>query len=140
MPRPNVRDANLAVSIAGPVGAVTVITATGIDIGPLTSMGDFAPCVDGELLLEVPAQAVGALPNATTITYDIVESATSVLGSPVVVRKAAIIQTGAGGVGAAAASVRYRPATNAARYYGFQATGVATVSAAGTSGKLSYVF
>ena len=132
------RDANLSVKVALPVGAVTVVSPS-LAIGPITSKGDYEPSIESEFLLEAPALAVGALPNATTVTYDIVTSPNADLSSSTVLSKGAIIQTGAGGVGAAAASIRYNPPSNVLRYLGFQATGVATVAASGSNGVMTYV-
>ncbi|MFO1046033.1 MAG: hypothetical protein U0941_30005 [Planctomycetaceae bacterium] len=133
---PSVKDALLVSTIAAlPVGAATVV-GTAVDMR-VTSRGQIL--ATGEFLIEAPALAVGALPDTKTITYDIIHSDNADLSSPVVVCAGALVQTGAGGVGAAAATRRFRPATDAKRYHGLRATGVATVSAAAAAATMSWV-
>lgn len=139
MPLGYLKDVALQVTRALPSGAVSVTPAAGIDLGPVTSQGQFAPQPHGELLLEAPVLTVTELPNAATVIYDIIESANSDLSAPTVVCTAIMTQLGAGGAGAAAASVRYRPKMGCARYYGFKATGVAATLAATKTGTMSYV-
>lgn len=137
--KPKVRDAALSLSLACPVGATTVVTPAGLAIGPVTSLGDYAPSKEGEFIVEIPALTATQLPNATTITVDVIEAANAALTGVVVVHKALLVVTGAGGVGCAAASARFRPATDQMRYVGFQLTGVATVAASGSSAAMTYV-
>lgn len=133
---PSVKDYLLTSTVVLPVGAVTT-TGTAIDLGQTTRGQHLAQC---ELLIEAPALTVGALPDTKTITYDIISSASSNMSSPTVLVAGLIVQTGAGGVGAAAATARYRPATNVAQYVAIRATGVATVSAASFSTTAALVF
>ncbi len=58
-------------------------------------------------------------PDTRTMTYNIVTSASSDLSGATTLVAGAIVQTGAGGVGAAAATYRYRPDTTVKRYIGF---------------------
>lgn len=139
MPLGYLKDVALQVTRALPNAATTVKPAAGLDIGPITSQGQFAPCIEGELLLEAPALTVTELPNAATVIYDIIESANADLSSSTIVAKAAITQTGSGGAGAVAATFRHRPKIGSARYLGFQATGVAATLAATATGTMSYV-
>ena len=125
--QPNVRDAALKLSKALPNGAANV-TSTSIDTGKTTSLaeqggGGF------EYLLTAPAMNTTQMPDAKTMKYDILFSANSDLSSPTTYITAAITQTGAGGVGCAAATFRFRLPSDALRYIGFKATG----SAAGDS-------
>lgn len=141
MPAPSMRDAGLAKTLVLPSGAVTVTVATGLDVGPATTQGQFVPNPDGDFLLESPILTTTQLPNAATIVYDIIGSANSNLSSPVVLGSSVLTVTGAGGVGAAAVSVRWDPPTNhGQRYIGYRATGVAATLAATASATLSYVF
>lgn len=140
MPVPNMRDANLKLSLTLPSGAVTATVAAGLDIGPVTSQGNFGPEIDGEFLLEAPALTTTQLPNAATLIYDVIESAAPNMGTPTVLQANVLTQTGAGGVGCAAATMRFAPPTNAAkRYYGFRATGVTATLAATASATMTYM-
>ena len=73
-----------------------------------------------ELEISAPVLAAGALPNAETVKYSIVSGSTT---SPTTVIAADVLtQTGAGGVGAAAATKRFRLPTDVARYAAVKAT------------------
>ncbi len=134
---PRVKDALLVSLISAlPVGAASV-TGNGVDLGHTPPTGQFL--AEGEFLIEAPALSTAQLPDTKTITYDIVESVNSDMSSPVTVVAGAIVQLGAGGAGAVAATKRFRPATDAKRYYGLKATGVATVAAGGASATMSFV-
>ncbi|EFX60313.1 hypothetical protein DAPPUDRAFT_343453 [Daphnia pulex] len=135
---PRMKDALLVSTLAAlPVGAASV-TGNGVDLGHTAPGGQ---CLaQGEFLIEAPALPTGQLPDTKTITYDVIESVNSDMSSPVTVVAGIIVQTGAGGAGAAAATKRFRPATDAKRYYALKATGVATVSAAASSATMSFVF
>lgn len=134
---PLVRDANLVSKVVLPVGAVTTV-GNSIDLG-LSTRGQFLVKA-AELLIEAPALAVGALPDTKTITYDVIQSVNSDLSSPTVLVAGILVQTGAGGVGCAAATARYRPPSNVSQYIGIRATGVATVAASGSNTTASLVF
>jgi hypothetical protein len=97
------RDAKLIKSIALPNGAATV-TSAAIELGNRVGNDFVADC---ELLITAPALVVGDLANSATMTYNIQQSVDS--GSTWTTHEAgAIIQTGAGGVGAAGATRRFR--------------------------------
>lgn len=131
-----VRDSLLTVTRALPNGAAAV-TSTALDtetVSPGRQLADF------ELLIEAPAMGATPMPNAKTMTYAVVTSANSDLSSPTVIADAVLVQTGAGGVGCAAATARFRLPTNAARYIGVRATGSAAGDATGSSVVASFVF
>jgi hypothetical protein len=67
-------------------------------------------------------------PDTRTMTYDVISSASSDLSSPTTIGTAVIIQTGAGGVGAATTTARYKPASNCARYIGLKVTSGASIT------------
>ena len=119
------QDKALNVTGALPAGATTTKTSA-IDLGN-SANGDFS--ADVEFLLEAPALTVTQLPNTKTVTYDVITSVNSDLSSPTVVYAGFVVQTGAGGAGAAAQSPRFRLPSNVRRYLGIQATGIATVAA-----------
>lgn len=135
MPSPRMLDPGLSVSVALPDGAVTEVSIASIDMGPKTPNGNRFP----EFLLAAPVLSTIELPDGETIDFDIIASSNSDLSSPVVVMKAAITQTGAGGIGAAAAETRFDPASTCPRYLGLEATGSAGVSAPSKKATLTYV-
>ena len=121
----NVKDGSLTVSVALPAAAGAVATPS-IDLGA-PSQGamacDFvAPC---ELVIDAPAMSTTQLPNTATMTYAVQTSDDD--QSWTTVDPAVLVQTGAGGTGAAAAEVRYRFPTNVKRYVQVLATGSAAV-------------
>ena len=130
---PNVRDSQLIVTRALPNGAANV-TSNAIDLGVVGANTDFlALC---ELLISAPAMGATPMPDAKTMKYDIIHSDNSDLSSPVTLIAAAITQTGAGGVGCAAATYRWKPPTNVKRYIGVKATGSAAGDATGSTAKV----
>lgn len=115
---PNVRDANLKLTLALPASTSAVVSSS-LDL-ETTSRSDFvARC---ETLLTAPALNTSQLPDTKTMTYDLIASSSSNLSSPTVLVAGAIVQTGAGGVGAAGSTYRFKPASNVLRYFGFRAT------------------
>lgn len=135
MPR-NIKDANLIQSRALPNGANTV-TSSPIDL-ELGSRSDFV--ADAELLIEAPALAVGQLADTTTITYSIESDDNSSFTSATVYIANALVQTGAGGAGAAAATARYGLPSTAERYYRLKAVKTGAADASAATAKLSLVF
>lgn len=122
---PGVRDALLKLSRLLPASTAAV-TSTAIDTG--ASTGDAFQGGDVEYLLTAPLVTTAQLPDAKLFTYSISCSANADLSSPTVLITGAIVQTGAGGVGAAAATYRFRLPSNASRYIFF----TVTPSASGT--------
>lgn len=118
-------DASLKVTKALPNGAAAV-TSDFIDLGH-TVNGDHLAEV--ELLIEAPVQATGILGDAATMKFDVLSSASADGSSPTTIAKEVLVQTGAGGAGAAANSARFRFPSNVARYVGVKCT----KSAAGDS-------
>lgn len=126
-----VADGDLRATRALPNGAANV-TSTGIDLGHGTSGRNVA---DHEFLLTAPALTTGQLADTQTMTYAIVTSASSDMSSPTVINSSLLVQTGAGGAGAAASSARFRLPTNCQRYVGVRAT----KSGAGDASGASYI-
>jgi hypothetical protein len=107
----NLQDASLTVTLALPAAASSTVTsATGVDTGVSTAAS------------YQPAEVEYQLTNATTVTYSLISSASSNMSSPTTLISGVLVQTGAGGVGAASNSARYRLPSNAGRYIGFTAT------------------
>jgi hypothetical protein len=124
------RDNTLKTTRALPSGASSVTQAAGFDVGN-SSRGDLL--ANAELLISAPALAVGQLANGSTMKYDVVMSVNSDLSSPTIIAKEVLVQTGAGGAGAAAATARFRLPTNCARYVGVKATNSAAADASAAS-------
>lgn len=132
-----VKDANLIETKALPNGAATIYT-DGIDLGLVSARG--ARLADCELLIEAPALVVGDLGDAATMKYDVQHDSTSDFGSVATIATTVLTQTGAGGVGAAAASVRYRFPTHTLRYVRVAATNSAAGDASDKDVTASLVF
>ena len=91
-------DAQLKATGALPNGAATTYTG-GIDLGESTR-GDFlAEC---ELHLKAPALVVGDLADGDTVTYPFQHDTAADFGSVADLNLGTVVQTGAGGAGAAA--------------------------------------
>lgn len=133
----NRRDGQLKLSLALPNGAATTTSAS-LDTGKVTAAG--SQTAPFEVLLTAPALATAAMPDAKTMTYDILGSANADLSSPTVLSAGAIVQTGASGAGAASKTTRFRLPTNAPRYFGFRAVGSGTGNASASSAKLEVLF
>jgi hypothetical protein len=127
---PSLRDALLKATRALPAAASsTVAQATGFDL-MVSAAGDVLAQM--ELLVSAPAVNTTMAPDTRTFTYNIIASASSNLGTPTIISQNLIVQTGAGGAGAAAATARYRiPTDLGAR--GFRYVGLQIVSGASTT-------
>ncbi len=119
------KDANLKGTQALPNGAANVSGAA-LDLG-LTAFGDLLANV--EFLLTAPALTTTEQPDAKTMTYDVIHSDNADLSSSVTMYPGVLVQTGAGGAGAAGATFTFRVPVDVKRYVGIKATG----SAAGNS-------
>jgi hypothetical protein len=133
----SLRDASLKVTRALPSGAATV-TSTAIDTGKTTALGNQSGAV--EYLLSAPALAVGELANGSTMTYNILWSDAAALSAPTTHIAAAIVQTGAGGAGATAATYRFRLPSTAGRYIFITAVNSAAADASAKSATLEALF
>lgn len=101
-----------------PNGAASV-TSDAFDLGHGTS-GDFlANC---ELEITAPALVVGDLANGDTMTYIVEHDDAAGFGTVATLIDKAIVQTGAGGAGAAAASKTLRLPVDVKRYIRVKAT------------------
>ena len=135
VPGENLRDAALKITKALPAGAVTV-TSDAIDTGNKTAWAHQP--ADVEYLLSAPTLTITELPNTKVITYNIVTGATSDLtSSPTTLIAGCIVQTGATGSSAAAATYRFKLPAAAQQFVGFTAVGNdATVAASDASATL----
>lgn len=136
MPR-NRRDANLSVSKALPAGAATNFSS-GIDL-ELTSRADWLG--GAEVLVEVPALTTVQLPDTKTVTYSLQHDTDPAFGTAVDVYNGfTMVQTGAGGAGAAAISKRIGLPSDVKRYLRLKQVSVATADGSAVSSTTSLVF
>ena len=127
----NVQDALLTKQNALPAAASTTVNGTAIDLGgALTARG--ARLEKCEALLSVPAVTTTMVPDTKTITYSIESAVDSVFTSPITLAGSCIVQTGAGGAGAAAATFRLKLPSNCARYVRAKAVSGANVTDSST--------
>jgi hypothetical protein len=109
----NVRDTLLKQTVALPATATNAVLAA-FDLGELSTRDDFvAQC---ELLITAPALTTTQLPDASTATYSVEMSTDNFVTNTVIVADKVLVQTGAGGAGAAAATARFRLPTQVSRY------------------------
>jgi hypothetical protein len=127
------QDATLNTALALPNGAATT-TSAAIDLQNGTH-GDFVAPV--QFTLTVPAVTTSMLPDAGTITYDIYTSPNSDLSGSTKIISGLIVQTGAGGAGAAGASADFRVPTSVGRYLFYKAVKSGTGNASTVSATLN---
>jgi len=114
----NLRDGLLkqTAALAASAGATQT---TAFDLGE-SSRGDLVARM--ELLITAPVLTTTQLPDGKTVTYSVEQSTDNFVSNTVVLADKLLIQTGASGAGAAAATQRYRPPTNVSRYLRVKAT------------------
>ena len=127
-----IQDANLSVSIALPTGASTVYSA-GIDLGH-GAAGDFV--AEGEVKISAPALGATPLPDSRTMTYSIQHDTDAAFGTPVDLYPGVLVQTGAAGAGAAAATFTARLPVDVNRYIRLKAVGSYAGDKSGSSATL----
>lgn len=131
-----IKDAQLEVALTLPNGAATTNSA-GLDLGN-SDRGHFIGEV--ELVISAPALTTGQLGDGQTITYSVRHGAASDFSGDAELLGGLIVQTGAGGAGAAAAEKRIRLPSNVARYLRVRAvkTGASNASTAEASAALLF--
>lgn len=128
---PELRDANLTQTDALPT-ADTSSYNTGMDLDALTFKG-IRP-TEIELRISHPDLTTTHLPDADTLTFDVVsDTALPIDGSSSVVAAAILVSTGTGAAGANPSFARYRIPSNFPRYIGIKAT------SAGGTGDISAI-
>lgn len=108
-----------------PDAASTTVDVAALDLGH-GSHGDFV--ASAEFKLSAPAVNTTMVPNTKTITYSVIHSDNADLSSPDVLIASCIVQTGAGGAGAAAADYTFRVPVDVKRYLGARAVSGADVT------------
>jgi hypothetical protein len=122
----SIRDAAMKLMLALPASTSAVTTAAAMDLGKTSKLGSHTG--DMELLITAPALLTAQLPDAKTMTYKVIMSDTPDLANPVDMYGNLLVQVGASGAGAAAATKRLTPPSDCKQYIGL----VATPSASGT--------
>lgn len=132
-----VKDARLSVTKALSNGAGSV-TTDAIDL-ELSANGDLhARC---ELVIDAPALTTTLLPDTETMKYDVIHSDNSDLSSPTTIAASVVVQTGAGGAGAAAiAGTRFSLPSTVKRYVGVKVTKTGTGNASTVSVTVALAF
>jgi len=122
-------DTGLTKTTALPNGAATT-TSAGIDLG-IGAKGDCGG--NFELMIEAPALATTPLPDTKTMTYDVYHDTASDFSGEVLLMGSVIVQTGAGGAGAAAATKSVRMPVDVNRYIRVKATNSGAGDASGSN-------
>ena len=130
------RDYSTKVTVALPNGAATVYTA-GLDLGH-TENG--IPPAGSYLEIAAPLLAFADLGDAATMKYDVQCDTDSAFGSPTTLAKEVVVQTGAGGVGAALQTVLFAIPPHAERYLRVAATNSAAGDASDKTLAANLVF
>jgi len=115
MDRPDrgVQDATFVESKALGTADATVQT-TGFDLGAMSDRGVFEAGV--ELEISAPALNTTQLPNADTCTYSVEHDDAVGFGTVAILADKVLVQTGAGGAGAAAAIAKFKLPSDVKRY------------------------
>ena len=128
------KDAQVRNTRALPASASATVDGAALDLGH-GSFGDFV--AQAEFKLSAPAVNATRAPDTRTFTYSIIHSDNADLSSPTVLYPGVIVQTGAGGAGAAAASHICRLPVDVKRYIGTRiVSGVSTGDASSVAATL----
>jgi hypothetical protein len=128
-------DANLKSTFALPNGAAT--TNSGALRTDNSARGDF--CANHELSLAAPALTTGQLADAQTMVYALQTDDNSSFSSPTTIVDRLLVQTGAGGAGAAAATRYFRLPANVEKFVRVTATKSGAGDASGASAVLKAI-
>ncbi|HEX4124488.1 MAG TPA: hypothetical protein VHY37_07155 [Tepidisphaeraceae bacterium] len=136
------QDANLIVTGALPAATASTTSSSALDLDEGANGGpdQFAP-ERVNFNLNAPALSTTQLPDAKTVTYSIWSSPNADLSDPVEYIPSAIVQTGAGGDGAATANLAFALPASINRYlFANATTGSATGNCSAASMTLSARF
>jgi hypothetical protein len=118
-----IKDAALSKSKALPAAAGSVYTDT-LDLETGSHGQVLAEC---ELHVSAPALNTTQLPDTKTMTYSVEHDTDPAFGTVATLFPTVIVQTGAGGAGAAASDVRLRVPLDVKRYVRVKALGGAAI-------------
>ncbi len=108
-----VNPAAVALGTAGQSTYTSVIDTGNLTVGPGES-GDVL--FEGEFLISGPVLNTTQLPNTDTVTYTVQQATESTFAAATYLYKTVLLQTGASGTGAAAATARFRLPTTCQQY------------------------
>lgn len=132
------KDVQVKNTRALPAAASSTVDGAAIDLGHGAN-GDFV--APAEFKLTAPAVNTTMAPDTRTFTYSIIHSDNADLSSPSVLIASIIVQTGAGGAGAATANATFRPPVDVKRYLGVRiVSGASTADASAVSATLEGLF
>jgi hypothetical protein len=132
------KDNQLVLSKALSNGAGSTVT-DGVDLGHnAAALG--RNLADFELLIESPALTTTELPDTETYSYSIETDDNAAFGSAKVLHANVMVQTGAGGAGAAAKSERVRLPSNVERHVRVRGTKTGTGDASAKTFSASFMF
>jgi hypothetical protein len=119
------QDAELNVSRALPAAASATVNSSAIDLGHATGEKLHADC---EFEVVAPALTTTMAPDTRTMTYKIQHDTDPAFGTAVDIAPTFIVQTGAGGAGAAAETKRWRAPSDVKRYVRLVITSGASIT------------
>ncbi len=102
--------------------ALPAAASSSVVTDPIDLMHKRQFLADMELVLKAPALDTTQLPDTRTVTYILETDDNAAFGSPKTIAASFIVQTGAGGVGAAKTENRTRLPSNVERYVRAKAT------------------
>lgn len=133
-------DANFIKTVALPNNASTTVNGASLDLGDAVSGIPYATTETINLVVLAPALSTTILPDTRTMSYVIADSADN-SSFTAIGTLATQVQTGAGGVGAAAATYTFKLPPNTRRYIRLQITsGASTTDASATSATFELAF
>lgn len=119
------KDALLKNTRALPGAASTTVDGAAIDLSH-GDKGDFV--AQAELKISAPAVTTTIAPDTRTLTYSAIHSDNADLSAPAIIHQSVIVQTGAGGTGAAAAEAVVRLPVDVKRFVGVRIVSGASIT------------
>ena len=136
----NIIDANYKVTTALPASASATVNGTSLDLGDAISGLPFVTTETVNVQVLAPALSTTIAPDTRTMSYVLADSADN-SSFTAIGTLATQVQTGAGGVGAAAATYTFKLPPNTRRYIRLQITsGGSTTDASATTATLQLAF
>ena len=133
-------DANYIVTRALPASASATVNSASLDLGDAVSGIPYATTETLNLQVLAPALSTTVAPDTRTMTYVVADSADNSTFAAIGTL-ASQVQTGAGGVGAAAATYTFKLPPNTRRYIRLQITsGASTTDGSALSATLQLAF
>jgi len=136
----SILDANYIITTALPNAASTTVNGTSMDLGDALAGTPFPTTESVNYVVLAPALTTTILPDTRTMTYTVQDSADN-SSFAAIATLGTSVQTGAGGVGAAAATYTYKLPPGTRRYVRLSiASGASTTDASATSATAELAF